>query len=129
MRSRDEAIDRSENPDSIVRGTEPQLSPGEEATLTIDATDVSRISFEMARSFGGIHYSFNPQEFSPPPDERDFSFSPTWYWSTPESVTVEIDVQVSHDAAPGEYQYSIEAQEADSADPVTEDFHITILED
>ncbi|NGM68081.1 hypothetical protein G6M89_03480 [Natronolimnobius sp. AArcel1] len=117
------------NADSSIQGAEPQLTPGEEATLTLTATDVSSLTFNLPDSIAGINYSFNPDGISPTPDNIDYSYPPGWSWENPTSVDLEIPISVSHDATPGEYQYSLEKEQTDDDEPVTETFQITILDD
>ena len=116
--------------DPTVDGGTPTLSPGEEATVTVRASDVGGFSFHPPPDGITIGWTDSERDVSPSPDSGADSAPPRWFWSRRTDVTVEVPIGVAETAAPGEYQYGVTVfPDEDSEQSVDKSFEITVTDD
>lgn len=109
--------------------TEPELEPGEEGTLTVEASDVAGLTF-AALPGDAVEIAVGHAELSPPADHGEDSYPPRWYWSARTAVEITAPVTVAADASPGEYDYEVAvfADDTSDAESITRTFTITVVE-
>ena len=115
-----------------IDGTEPEVSPGEEATLTVEAADVAGLNFSEPPDRDTIEFPTTDYDISPSPAHQDDSDPPIWYWESRTSIEVNVSIRIADDATPGDYPYSVRGLDSDelaSAESITEEFTITVIED
>jgi hypothetical protein len=61
-----------------IDGTELTLSPGEESTLTIQATDIGGFPFQPEPEGATIGTDLSEIDVTPPPDSGNDSDTPQW---------------------------------------------------
>lgn len=100
-----------------VEGENPPIAPGEDATLTVDATDIGGFQFILPDPAGiDFKTSLEDTTVSPAPDSGNDSIPPQWFWSSRTDVTVTTPVVVAEDVTPGEYQYGARVWPKDHAE-------------
>ena len=111
-----------------IESPERYMSPGEKATLSIEATDVSRLSVLTSSTEGFITFDFDYQNVSPPPDYQDYSYPPGWYWSSRRDVELEVPVELGDEAPIREYHYEVRVWDGtdETANSITEEFSINV---
>jgi len=110
-----------------VDGDALTLSPGEEATVTVRATDIGGFAFRPPPEGITIGTAASERSVSPPPDSGEDSAPPRWFWSRRTDVTVEAPIAVAETAEPGEYQYGVAVFPGDDSErSVREAFEITV---
>ncbi|ELZ39500.1 hypothetical protein [Halorubrum tebenquichense] len=88
-----------------VDGDTPTIPLGEEATVTVSATDIGGFNFRPPPDGITIGTAASERSVSPPPDSGEDSYPPRWFWSRRTDVTVGVPIAVAETADPGEYQY------------------------
>ena len=110
-----------------IDGGELRLSPGEESTITVEATDIGGFSFQPEPEGVTIETDLSEINVTPPPDSGGDSDPPQWYWSSRTDVTVEAPITIAESVEPGEYQYGVTVYLNDDSDrTVQEEFDLTI---
>jgi len=116
--------------DPTVDGDAPTIPPGEEATVTVSATDIGGFNFRPPPDGISIGWAASERSVSPPPDSGEDSAPPRWFWSRRTDVTVEVPIGVAGTADPGEYQYEVTVlPDDDSEREVRKSFDITVTDD
>lgn len=90
-----------------VTASDPELKAGDEATLTVEATDVSGVWISKQPDSDAIEMAFSAVELSPSPATVYTMHPPAWIWDTRTDVELEIPITVSAEADPAEYPYEI----------------------
>lgn len=112
-----------------IDGDSATLSPGEEAIVTVHATDGGGFGFQPPPDGISIRTDAPERDVSPPPDSGADSYPPRWFWSSRTDVAVEVPIAAADTAAPGEYQYGVTVVPgADSEQAVHEEFGLTATE-
>ena len=115
--------------DPSIDADAPTLSPGEETTVTVRASDVGGFAFRPPPDGISIGWTASERSVSPPPDSGEDSAPPRWFWSRRTDVTVEVPIAVAETADPGEYQYGVVVFPNDDSDrEVSESFDITVTD-
>ena len=113
-----------------IKGNLLDLSPGEESTITVQATDVGGFSFHLPPEGIDIGTSRSERDVSPSPDSGADSAPPQWFWSSRTDVTVEVPVFISDTIEPSEYQYGVTVYSGEDSDQTAQaEFDITITTD
>lgn len=100
-----------------VEGENPTIAPGEESTLTVEATDIGGFQFILPESEGiNFKTSLDDTTVSPMPDSGNDSLPPQWFWPSRTDVTVTTPVVVAEDVIPGEYEYGARVWPIDHAE-------------
>lgn len=98
-------------------------APGEVATVSVEATNVGWMGFDLPGDLGSspVRVDFANATASPPPDTVWTSYPPGWTWSTTRHrVVVELPVHVSEEAEPGTYRLAVTVGENAGAEPEEE---------
>ncbi|QAU12333.1 hypothetical protein EKH57_06155 [Halorubrum sp. BOL3-1] len=112
-----------------VDGDTPTLSPGEDTTVTVRATDVGGFAFRSPPNGITIGWAASKRDVSPPPDSGEDSAPPRWFWSRRTDVTVEVPIAAAETVDPGTYQYGVTVvPDDDSEREVREGFDLTVTE-
>ncbi|SDR35856.1 COG1361 family protein [Natronobacterium texcoconense] len=112
-----------------VIGDEPTLSPGEEATLSIEARSARGLRFEELPDETHAVLEIGDAEIEPSPSRIAESYPPDWYWRFARwSVEVRVPIRIPPDSPPGEYQYAVTVTATDDirSDATTEEFSILV---
>ena len=112
-----------------VSGDEPTLSPGEEATLSVEARSVRGLRFEDLPDEAHAIFDLDAVDISPRPSSVAESYPPIWYWRVPRSsVEVHVPIWIPPDSPPGEYRYAVTVTASDeiTSGPTTEAFSILV---
>lgn len=112
-----------------IHGSDLTVAPGDEATLSIEATDVARLAGTNFPDRDVATFDFDYHSVEPLPDDLDYSYPPDWYWQGRTAVSVKIPMRVSMTAPAGDYEYGIRAWDGPGEDStsVTERFQIQIV--
>jgi len=127
------ADDEAWSPD--VTGNEPELDPGDETIVQIEASPVSGVQVTPNGDTGSglgdalVELDIGNATKSPRPDAQQDSFPPTWLWDSQTSVEVEVPVQIADNAESGEYPYEVTVQEqASGGQSDTFEFTISVVD-
>lgn len=115
--------------DPTISGETPELAPGAETTITVEADPVGGFRFSAIPEEDGVEIatSLDAVSVSPSPDSGEDVYPPRWFWSSPTSATVEAPVSVADDAATGEYPYEVTVfAEEYSEESRSETFAVTV---
>ncbi|MEZ3164387.1 hypothetical protein ABNG03_13830 [Halorubrum sp. RMP-47] len=115
--------------DPSIGGDTPTISRGDEATVTVEATDIGGFTFRPPPDGITLGLSDSERDVSPSPDSGEDSYPPTWFWSGRTIVTVMVPVAVAKSVETGEYQYGVTVYpDADSERSVRESFSVTVTD-
>jgi len=113
-----------------VDGSEPTVTPGDEATLTVQAMEVAAL--QIIESDGDaltIEKNISDAEVSPIPYTQLDSDPPYWLWESRTSVEAAFPLSVAADAEPGEYHYEVRVFAEETLDTESvESFTVTVTE-
>lgn len=104
------------------------LSPGESATVHVEATGVSKVQFNHPRKPTSVEFAFDEADFDSSPTLVLESDPPIWVWgSEQQSVTVDVPIHVGTKATLGTYHYSVTGwKDSDRTNRVTAEVTVTI---
>lgn len=88
-----------------VRGPDPELAPGTETTLSVEATDVAGVFFSAVPD--PVDLDFGAADLDPSPASTYLMHPPAWTWGTRTAVAVDVPLAVADGAAAGEYRYEV----------------------
>ena len=112
-----------------IDGDSVTLSPGEDATVTVRATDVGGFGFRPPPDGIRIRTAAPELDIAPPPDSGEDSYPPRWFWSSRTDVTVVVPIAAAETVDPGTYRYGVAVvPDADSERAVHEEFDLTVTE-
>jgi len=111
----------------IITDSEPKIVPGDEAVLTVEATNVAGVTLSLPDT-DVVTIDANDHDWSPPPDTTLDSYPQIWFWSSQSTVEGKFPVTATEDADPGEYSYEVTvyADDDSDAESVTEEFTIAV---
>lgn len=110
-----------------IEGNILTLSPGEESTIIVEASDVGGFSFQPPPEGITIGTSRSERDVSPSPDSGGDSDPPQWFWSSRTTVTVEVPVTISEAVEPSEYQYGVRVYYGEDSDRTAQaEFDLTV---
>lgn len=115
-----------------VSGGEPTLSPGAEATLSVEARSARGLRFTELPSEDRVVVDVNDAELSPSPAGGADTYPPVWYWRFARwRVAVTVPVRVPPESPPGEYRYAVGVTATGDigSDEVTAAFSIRVADD
>jgi len=116
----------SDTNDEILTVSAPTVTPGENATITLEAQSVSHLRFDTVPDVDIVEYE--NAEFSAHPTTTYQMSPPTWIWSLPKTLSGTIPITVPDTTTPEAHQYSIVMKSAVTEEVVTETFTITVEE-
>lgn len=118
-----------ENWSPEIQATEPELEPGDEGSIIIEATEIAGFTFSTLPDPNRIDL-YNDIEWSPRQDSAADTRPQHWYWDTRTDVEGELPVIVPDDAASGEYTFEVEvfADDHPDSETRTEEFSLTIVD-
>lgn len=119
----------TENWSPEIQTTEPEFEPGDESSITIEATEIAGLTFSMLPDPDKVDM-YNDIEWLPDQDSGADTRPQHWYWDTRTNVEGELPVIVAHDAPSGQYSYEIEvfADDQSDAETITEEFSLSIVD-
>lgn len=122
-----ESSEKSQTPTTVseIEITVPTVSPGETATITINAQSVTHIRFSNIPDINAT-VEYEDAEFSPSPSTVWDRKPPTWEWSPAETVTGDVPLTVSESVPQGDYQYAIAIQQDNSDGELIKTFTVTV---
>lgn len=97
----------------------PEVPPGGDATLTIEATQAAGVTLSPPE-VEGVRIAANDHDWSPPPDSIVDTYPQHWYWASQQTVEGEFPVSADDGVEPGEYEYGITVFAADDPDGESE---------
>lgn len=107
--------------------TEPAVSQGETATVTIDAQSVTHLRFSTVPEIDAT-VEYENTEFSPSPSTVWQRRPPTWQWASAETITGDVPIHVPGTVPADEYQYAIAVQQSDHDEERVREFTLTVRE-
>ncbi|MCU4925438.1 hypothetical protein OB905_05470 [Halobacteria archaeon AArc-dxtr1] len=116
-----------------VNAGEPELTPGEEHTIFIEADNVESLQIQYAdmESSGVIQFDANNATLSPQPDAAEDDSLPIWLWDNPTPVEIDVPLHIVDHADLGEYHYKVRASQGNGENrkSVSPEFTITVVEE
>jgi hypothetical protein len=111
-----------------VDADEPVLSPGEEAVLHVEVTDVTglRLLLPIYDDADGLEFGDGVSSPSPPPDRSADASPPIWYWTDCTDVEVGVPLRARRDARPAEIDYVVHLVQSRDGDGESTDRRYTI---
>lgn len=126
-----------------IQGDEPELSPGSETSLTINAGPIQTLKVnpegetgihgDHQHPDGPVELDYFETTIDPSASFQLDSIPSVWGWGSQTEAQVELGAYVSDDAPPGEYPYSVEITEGgevpESGESEAAEFVMTVTQD
>lgn len=121
-----------------VSGDEPELAPGDESTVHVEANPIQTLQIEPEGNTGlrddeteeAVELDILGTTLEPHPSGSLDMIPPVWHWGSQTHVSGEIPVYVANNAEAGEYPYSVTVTEGDNqpqgGETETIEFTITV---
>lgn len=129
-----------------VSASDLEVSAGESATLTVEATEIAGVHIIPDSESDAVEFDFAEATLTPDPAFTYTMRPPIWRWESRSAVELELPVAVADDADPHEYWYGVhviadepgnesadepegnETPNVDEMETQTEEFQILITE-